>query len=848
MAIVSAALGAAGMGGGGGGALGTLFVRLAADSTQLERGMASAEKSVKLGGVAIIGALAAVSAAAVNEFMKFESSFAGVRKTVNATEEEFKQFEATFRKMALQMPVNVNEINKVAEAAGQLGIKNQNIVSFTKTMLDLGVATNLTSDQAATSLARLANITQMPQTEFDKLGSTVVALGNKLATTEAEIVAMAMRLAGAGHQVGMSEAEIVSLSAALSSVGVQAEAGGTAISTAMITMAKAVATGSEELGFFAAVSNQTSEEFKASFGKDAVGTIVRFIEGLGKASKAGRDVFTVMDRLGLDGARMTDVVLRAAGAGDLFATSIKTGTEAWKENNALTEEANKRYATLESSLTITANHFREILITIGEGMAPAVRDLNTALQEMTKANSAANESWKETGRVLGGALMLTFKSLVMIWEGWRDLIKVVAISMLAVAEMQLRQWLPAIEILEKAFGGFLKLANDGMNTLIKQVNQIILAFPEVTGSMKLLRPINFDIKTPVDSDKVKEWITTLQLARKELTDGLVKSVMGAGEAVTKEVEVIDTKFEEMATTIGGQITTIDKQVDRLKMKMDSDLMSATLKEIGKPDDSFLGNDPFMGQLSSQDKEITAIEAKLKKIEELNQKELDLTADVQKQKEAVVEAYNKRLHDLMMAQTSIVLSSYENAFGQMADAMRGFQGEQSAIYKAMFIASKAFAIADASVKIAQGVANALSLPWPANLAAVASVIAAAANIISSISSVNLALSGEKAVGGGVRGGGRYLVGERGPEVFSPASNGSIIPNKSLGGEVRVEVNNYAGAQVEVGERSDGNQRVVEVAIRRIKTEMGSEIRDGRGDLVKAMEQSYGLRRGKGGAAQ
>src|SRR5690606_28742529 len=138
----------------------------------------------------------------------------------------------------------------VAEAAGQLGIQTPNILKFTETMIGLGEATNLSADEGATQFARFANIVGMSQSDFDRLGSSVVALGNSLATTEAEIVAMGMRLAGQGAQIGMTEAQIMALSAAMSSVGIEAEAGGTAMSTTLKKIQTAVSLAGEDLDKF----------------------------------------------------------------------------------------------------------------------------------------------------------------------------------------------------------------------------------------------------------------------------------------------------------------------------------------------------------------------------------------------------------------------------------------------------------------------------------------------------------------------------------------------------------------------------------------------------------------------
>ena len=79
------------------------------------------------------------------------------------------------------MPTSANEIAAVAEAAGQLGIKTPDVAEFTKVMVMLGDTTNMSATEAATQLARLANITGMSASEYSNLGSTIVDLGKVIA-------------------------------------------------------------------------------------------------------------------------------------------------------------------------------------------------------------------------------------------------------------------------------------------------------------------------------------------------------------------------------------------------------------------------------------------------------------------------------------------------------------------------------------------------------------------------------------------------------------------------------------------------------------------------------------------
>lgn len=304
--------------------------------------------------------------------MDYETAFAGVRKTVDATEEQFAELSTGIKAMAKEIPAAATEIANVAEVAGQLGIKREDILKFTRVMVDLGVATTMSSEEAATSLARLANITQMPMDQIDRLGSTIVDLGNNLATTEGEIVDMALRLAGAGSQIGLTESQILAFAGALSSVGIQAEMGGSAFSRVMIEIANASANGEAAVKGFSDVAGMSAKDFRKAFEDDAALAVIAFIEGLDKMSKSGENVFGVLEDLGLAEIRVRDTLLRASGAGDLFRESLELGSKAWEENIALTEEAEERYKTSESQLKIMWNRVKDVAITLGDALVPAV--------------------------------------------------------------------------------------------------------------------------------------------------------------------------------------------------------------------------------------------------------------------------------------------------------------------------------------------------------------------------------------------------------------------------------------------------------------------------------------------
>ena len=228
--------------------------------------------------------------------------------------------------------------------------------------------------------------------------------------------------------------------------------------------------------------------------------------------------------------------------------------------------------------------------------------------------------------------------------------------------------------------------------------------------------------------------------------------------------------------------------------------------------------------------VAAAQKQIADLELLRQNDLaneQIYADRKRQIQATMA---EDLANLQSATMQMALASTSSGFASIADVMKNAAGEQSSIYKAMFAASKAFAIAEAIVKIQQGIASAASLPFPANFGAMAGVASATAGIISTIKGASY--GGGRQYGGPVSADKMYRVNETGqPEMFT-ASNGQqyMMPNKGGqvtpadqigGGSVRWNIivnNNATGVQATAS--TDSTSRTVTIAINEVARQLQS----------------------------
>jgi TP901 family phage tail tape measure protein len=396
--------------------------RVGADAmTQVEKSTGKAGHSLddlgsKAGRMAVgaTAALLAVGKAAVD----WESQFAGVEKTVDGTTSQMAELEEGLRGLAKTLPATHEEIAGVAEAAGQLGVAREDVVDFTKTMVDLGETTNLTAQDAATNIAQIANVMGTTGDEVDNLGSALVALGNDGASTEKQILDMTQRIAGAGAQIGLAESDILAIANAAASMGIEAEAGGSSISRVFTELAKATKQGGAGLEQFSKVAGVSAAQFVKDFEEDPARAFAAFTKGLDQINQSGGDVFTVLDQLGLADVRVSQALLGMAASGDLLTDSLDLGAQAWEDNTALAIEAAKRYATTAAQMQVSWNQIKDAAIDAGQSLLPILQQgaklvggLADAFGALPAPVQSSFTGLAGIGALVGGGLWITAKTI-----------------------------------------------------------------------------------------------------------------------------------------------------------------------------------------------------------------------------------------------------------------------------------------------------------------------------------------------------------------------------------------------------------------------------------------------------
>ena len=502
--------------------------------------------------------LVAAGALAVKSASDFESAFAGVKKTVDEAVDangkvivSYEDLEQGIRNMAKELPASAAKISEVASSAGQLGIQTKNVLSFTETMIAMGESTNMSADEAAIALAKLANITGMSQKDFDKLGSSIVSLGNNMATTESAIVDMSLRLAGTGTQIGLTEHQLMAMAAAMSSVGIEAQAGGSSMSRVMQEINTEVLSGGKNLEGFAKIAGKSASDFAEQWKSEPQEAILSFVKGLDEVGKAGGDVTSALKDLGITSTQEIDTLLRLSGASETLASALDISKEGWEKNIALTEEAEKRYETFESQLQIFKNKLTDIGISIGKPLLEAAKAILENLEPLIEkvgemAQAFADADPKIQSMILSFAAILVAIGPVLKILGLIAGIASTVFNAFAVMATGATAAGTASLVLSKVFTGLAAVFGVVKGAVIAVAGALNLPVAAVLLLIGAVVALGIAIATHWDTIKEK----TL-----ELWESLTSTFTSIGESFTEVWEGIKTYFSEIWDSITEKVST-----------------------------------------------------------------------------------------------------------------------------------------------------------------------------------------------------------------------------------------------------------------------------------------------------
>ncbi len=324
----------------------------------------------------------AAGVATIGAATNIDNALTEVRKTVDGTEQEYQKLHDAAIEYSKTNAVTAEQVLSVQALGAQLGYAKDELEMIGRVGSGMDIATDMNAEQATTEMAQFANITKMAHDQSENYASTIIDLGNNMATTESKTSSMAQRIAAAGTQVGMSRADILGVAAALSSVGMEAEAGGTAVSTIISNIDKDIATGSKSVETWAATAGMSAEQFANAWRSDPVDALSAVLSGMEAATQGGGNMAVMLEELGISSIRQTDAMKRLANDSTILTGAVTRANRAWEENTALSEEVANKNDSLSAKFQMLQNRVTAILERIGKPLADALLAILDAAQPL----------------------------------------------------------------------------------------------------------------------------------------------------------------------------------------------------------------------------------------------------------------------------------------------------------------------------------------------------------------------------------------------------------------------------------------------------------------------------------
>ena len=367
--------------------------------------------------------LAAPLVGATKAAMEFESEMAEIRKVVDFdTPEQFKQMGQDILDLSTKMPMAASGIAKIVAAGGQAGIAKEDLLEFAQDAVKMGVAFDLTADQAGDMMAKWRSAFDLNQDGVVELADKINYLGNTTAASAPLISDVVTRIGPLGEIGGVASGEIAALGATMIQTGTKSDVAATGIKNLILGMSigekatKSQAAAFQELGFDAADMAKRMQ----TDAKGAILDVFHAIQDLPKDQQAGvlKDLF---------GEESIGAISPLLSKLYLLEDNFNKVSDATKYGGSVDAEYAARCETTANQMYLFKNSMTAVAIEIGSALLPAINSILRSIVPVVVAFA----NWAKEHQVLiqtmvalaasFAGVLLAARSILAIRAGFRML-------------------------------------------------------------------------------------------------------------------------------------------------------------------------------------------------------------------------------------------------------------------------------------------------------------------------------------------------------------------------------------------------------------------------------------------
>lgn len=483
---------------------------------------------------AVVGtALAGMGALSLKTAMSFESSMAEIDKTVEFTSSNgLANMRKELQALTTQIPQTFEELAAVTATGGQLGIAEKDLVHFTEVMAKMGVAFDIPAQQAADSMAKIANVFQIPIENIDRLGDAINTLSNNTPATAAQLIDSLQRVGGVAKVFGLSEDATLGLTGALIAMGKPAEVASTAVNSLLTTFSTLDnATKSQILGFEKlGLDMDEFSKLVATDGKQAIITYLEAINKLDESKRIGTNAMIIGKEFG------DDITMLAGSVGVLennWAMLGETANTTKEYFGSMDIEFKKISATTANKMKLFNSNIDGVVASIGEAFIPALNELLLNMTPMVAIVGtwvSANPELIQQITLIGGSLIGTVLGLKLAVDGFTAAKTTIDGLKLAYAALGSTMGLAAIAIGVLILGGLLLYQNwDKVKQVIKDNEPAFIALGIAVGAITTAL---IAAKAPLIFMTAQSWLAAAGTTAASVGAGLWSAAAGVAAAAT----------------------------------------------------------------------------------------------------------------------------------------------------------------------------------------------------------------------------------------------------------------------------------------------------------------------------